>query len=443
MGSVPMKTRIKHKRDTATNWGNNDPVILNGEVIIVDTSAGEIRTKTGDGIKTYTQLPFDDEVIRNLINSKAQKSTTLAGYGILDAYTASETDNKINVIKKELLGETSDNLIDEEGFLKKTIYGVYNWVLNKLNLIEKSVNALGITHDDYIRSEDKNTLKISQRFDGTGDDLRVYFNAEVNISPDTDNALVATPQGLKVVTPEIEQKTQVDWNVTDTTSDAYIKNKPDIPSTKNFVQKTGDTMGGMLSFQLNNHDSFSFSPFIKDDKTHLSIGTDTNKEIPLEIMFDKTKLNFGTIPYNAIDGAEVSVYMNNSNSFHMDSHYLNGGIGYFNSIVLDNGIHLLCGDDESNNNGLSINNNNCTLGNQYGSPNIIMMGDYDNQITLCADMIIFDKNSMLKRVVFSDGSMKNEGDLSDSGFCFRNIQISTSEPTSSDGINGDIWIQYE
>ena len=55
------KTRIKHKRDTSANWESRNPVLLNGEVIIVDTANGETRTKTGDGTKTYTQLPFDDE----------------------------------------------------------------------------------------------------------------------------------------------------------------------------------------------------------------------------------------------------------------------------------------------------------------------------------------------------------------------------------------------
>lgn len=53
--------RIRHKRDTSTNWTTNNPVILDGEIIIVDTADGRTRTKTGDGTKTYTQLPFDDE----------------------------------------------------------------------------------------------------------------------------------------------------------------------------------------------------------------------------------------------------------------------------------------------------------------------------------------------------------------------------------------------
>ena len=62
--------RFRHKRDTSANWTAANPVLLDGEVIIVDTDAGEARRKTGDGVKTYTQLPFDDEVMKNLVNSK-------------------------------------------------------------------------------------------------------------------------------------------------------------------------------------------------------------------------------------------------------------------------------------------------------------------------------------------------------------------------------------
>lgn len=67
-----INARIKIKRDTASNWESNNPVLYKGEIIIVDTSNGEVRGKIGDGVKTYTQLPFSDEIVRNLINSNKQ-----------------------------------------------------------------------------------------------------------------------------------------------------------------------------------------------------------------------------------------------------------------------------------------------------------------------------------------------------------------------------------
>lgn len=66
--------RIKFKRDTAANWDKNNPVLLNGEIIIVDTASGEVRYKTGDGIKAYKQLPFDDEAIKAQIDGCVKKT---------------------------------------------------------------------------------------------------------------------------------------------------------------------------------------------------------------------------------------------------------------------------------------------------------------------------------------------------------------------------------
>lgn len=75
MASKNIKTRIKYKRDTSANWTKNDPVLLNGEIVIVDTANGETRTKTGDGTSKYSALPFDDEAMRNLVNNKVEKVT--------------------------------------------------------------------------------------------------------------------------------------------------------------------------------------------------------------------------------------------------------------------------------------------------------------------------------------------------------------------------------
>ena len=68
--SDKIDARVKHKRDTSANFTSANPVLLNGEIIIVDTDSGEVRTKTGDGVKRYVELPFDDERMKSLVNSK-------------------------------------------------------------------------------------------------------------------------------------------------------------------------------------------------------------------------------------------------------------------------------------------------------------------------------------------------------------------------------------
>ena len=58
---VTFNTRISLKKDTSSNWTQNNPVLLDGEMIIVTTNAGDVRMKIGDGTSTQSQLPFTDE----------------------------------------------------------------------------------------------------------------------------------------------------------------------------------------------------------------------------------------------------------------------------------------------------------------------------------------------------------------------------------------------
>ena len=55
-----INSRIKHKRDTVTNWENSNPIILDGEIIIVEALNGELRFKIGNGADHYIDLPFMD-----------------------------------------------------------------------------------------------------------------------------------------------------------------------------------------------------------------------------------------------------------------------------------------------------------------------------------------------------------------------------------------------
>ena len=58
-------TRIQLKRDTEKNWTSKNPVLFDGEMIIVKTNDGKIRKKIGDGIKKFSELPYDEITIDN------------------------------------------------------------------------------------------------------------------------------------------------------------------------------------------------------------------------------------------------------------------------------------------------------------------------------------------------------------------------------------------
>lgn len=53
-----IKTRIRHKRDTDTNWMNVNPILLDGEIIVVSDQSGNPKLKVGDGETNYDQLSF-------------------------------------------------------------------------------------------------------------------------------------------------------------------------------------------------------------------------------------------------------------------------------------------------------------------------------------------------------------------------------------------------
>lgn len=82
---MAFNARIQTRRDTASNWETKNPVLLEGELIIVHTNAGDTRFKIGDGSKTYTQLPFQDETLYNVLSGKADASVIGDINSILDS----------------------------------------------------------------------------------------------------------------------------------------------------------------------------------------------------------------------------------------------------------------------------------------------------------------------------------------------------------------------
>ena len=111
-----INARMQQKKDTAANWTNNNPVLLNGELIVVETSTGAIRLKVGDGVKTFNQLPFLDETLRALItdvnNTKSAVVMTKNGESqLLDTF---------NIVK--LSEEEYRQLIDSNTLDPDTLY---------------------------------------------------------------------------------------------------------------------------------------------------------------------------------------------------------------------------------------------------------------------------------------------------------------------------------
>lgn len=56
-----VEVRLTNKKDTSKNWEEKNPIILDSELIFVETEDGKVRYKLGDRNKHYNELDFIDE----------------------------------------------------------------------------------------------------------------------------------------------------------------------------------------------------------------------------------------------------------------------------------------------------------------------------------------------------------------------------------------------
>lgn len=89
MNEKTLKTRIKQRRDTVANWTKNNPVLLKGEIAIVEDTDGAIRFKVGDGSKTFSALAYTDEKLKAEIATKGNKLAA-AGSETMPVYIKSD-----------------------------------------------------------------------------------------------------------------------------------------------------------------------------------------------------------------------------------------------------------------------------------------------------------------------------------------------------------------
>lgn len=70
MASKTANAKVLGPYDTAANWANSTKILLKGEKVYAKVDSGAVRSKTGDGTKKFSQLPYDDEAIYQSLSSK-------------------------------------------------------------------------------------------------------------------------------------------------------------------------------------------------------------------------------------------------------------------------------------------------------------------------------------------------------------------------------------
>lgn len=97
---MSINARVKHKRDTASNWTSKDPVLLDGEIIVVDDS-GTMRLKMGDGSTAYSKLPFyDAPATAHIANTSNPHNVTKAQVGLGNVDNTSDTAKPVSTAQQ-------------------------------------------------------------------------------------------------------------------------------------------------------------------------------------------------------------------------------------------------------------------------------------------------------------------------------------------------------
>ena len=235
--SKNINARIALKRDTSANWTNYNPVLLNGELILVDTAEGQLRAKIGDGIKTYTQLPFTDEALRALITdvdnnnsavvvTKNGESRLLDTFNIIkltqEEYEELKASNSLNPDALYLTGGDGAGGEGTQVVLSDLIAGTEPENLSVLNIIRLSQEE----YDALVTSDslDPKAIYMTEAANGGNtDELKIYI----------DNADTTTLNSAKTYSDN---------------ADATTLNSAKTYSDNNFLKLSGGTVTGVTTF---------------------------------------------------------------------------------------------------------------------------------------------------------------------------------------------------
>ena len=216
-----INARMQQKKDTAANWTSNNPVLLNGELIVVETSTGAIRLKVGDGVKTFNQLPFLDETLRALITDVDNNNSAV----VMTKNGESQLLDTFNIVK--LSEEEYNQLIDSNTLDPDTLYFTvgagdekYSKVILKDLINNAQDEVLEILNIIRLSQEEYNSLAAA----GTLDPKAIYMTEAAN-GGNTD-----------------ELKIYID------NADTTTLNSAKTYSDNNFLKLSGGTVTGVTTF---------------------------------------------------------------------------------------------------------------------------------------------------------------------------------------------------
>ena len=423
MAIKQFNARINMKRDTAANWEQNNPVLLNGEIIIVDTASGEVRFKVGDGTKLYKQLPFSDEAVRALISAKEDKISLTENRAVI-----SDASGKLSV---------SDVTSTELSYLDGVSSNVQTQ-LNKKVPTTRKINSKPLSSDITLSASDVNAVPTTRKINGKA------LSADITLSATDVNALPSST----TIPSKTSQLTNDSNFVTQTTLNTGLNGKVDKVSGKGLsTNDLTDTLkanyDAAYNYSISTHAPTDAEKNvivgIQKNGTDLSVNSSTRK---VNITVPTSASDVGAVPTSrkingktlssdiTLNASDVSALPSSTPIITYDSllpveattpinaDTLNGhGSDYFATDTDVSGLQTNVNDLQTNVNGLQTDVN-----------------DLQSSVsTIMSDKLSKSGGTMTGALVAQNNENYTTAQV-------RNVIISPAEP--SGGNNGDIWLQY-
>ena len=283
-------------------------VSANTSTSAVNLDGSKVNLKTGTTSSKIISLPVASSTQAGVMNSStfdAISSNTnniqaiLNGAVAVNGLPTNPTQAQLTTAWQNETGLST--LINRASIYDVTNSKVWTYYTND-STWHAAANSSQVTVNTFTNSSEgliKGSTNVGQVFaesDGTG---------SVNGWDALSDAVNDATTKLAGIQNGAEQNVQSDWNVTDTSSDAYIKNKPTIPTVNNgtlTIQKNGASVGTFTANQSGNSTANITVPTKTSDISNDS-GFITASDIPA--------INNGTLTIQK-NGANVQTFTANS-----------------------------------------------------------------------------------------------------------------------------------
>ena len=262
---MSINIRLKHKKDTAANWTSKNPVLLDGEIVLVDDN-GTLRIKMGDGVTNFTLLPyFDAPMHAHIDNQNNPHKVTKAQVGL------GNVDNTADANKSVNYATSAGHAITADGLTNVTATAAELNVLDGITATTAELNVLdGIT---------ATTAELNY-VDGVTSNIQTQLNAKAALASPT---LTGTPKAptasagtnttqiatTAFVTTALSNKTSVSGNAGTATK---LKNA-------RTITLDGDVSG---SVSFDGSDNVTITTTVADDSHNHTIANVDNLQANLD-----------------------------------------------------------------------------------------------------------------------------------------------------------------